>query len=129
MGLENWSWFGAQPTITFEWNHDYGPLDWPTEGTTVMTVHTGTPLYWKASVLDRFDGYGWQRAVPGDPAAAAELQARGVVPGRNLELLHPGWVTDADFELRALSSDLAIGAGTTTSIDGLDSTVESGTAP
>ena len=123
---ENWSWFGAQRTVSFEWNHTYGPLDWPREGTTVMSVDTSDALYWKASVLDRFDGYGWQRALPGDPDAAAEVRARTAVPGAGLERKHPGWVADASFELRALSSDLVIGTGLTTSVDGLSGTLASG---
>ena len=117
---ENWSWFGAQRTISFQWDHDYGPLDWPRDGTTVMTVQSSVPLYWKASVLDRFDGYGWQRAVPGDAAAAAELSARSSTPGGALTRRHPGWVADATFELRALSSSFVIGTGITQSIDGVD---------
>ena len=123
---ENWSWFGAQRTVSFDWNHSYGPLDWPREGTTVMSVDTSAPLYWKASVLDRFDGYGWQRALPGDPDAAPEVRARSSVPGGALERKHPGWVADATFELRALSSDVVIGTGLTESIDGLSGTLASG---
>ncbi|MDX6584141.1 MAG: protein-glutamine gamma-glutamyltransferase [Solirubrobacterales bacterium] len=122
---QSWSWFGAQPTVTFQWDHDYGPLDWPRDGTTLMTVDTTRPLYWKASVLDRFDGYRWQRAATGDPAASAELRARGAIPGSRLEQLHPGWVTDATFEVRALSSDLVIGAGITDAVEGVQGTLES----
>ncbi len=124
---ETWSWFGAQRTVTFKWNHDYGPLDWPREGTTLLTVEADTPLYWKASVLDRFDGYRWERPVPGQPGASAELQARGAIPGDGLELQHPGWVAQATFELRALTSDVVIGAGTTepNAIDGIEGTLAS----
>ena len=122
---ESWSWFGAERMVTFEWNHDYGPLDWPREGTTLMTVETATPLYWKASVLDRFDGYGWERPAPGDSTASAELAARGRVPGAGLEFHHPGWIVDAEFELRALTSDVVIGAGLTGVIDGVEGTLAS----
>jgi transglutaminase-like putative cysteine protease len=122
---ENWSWFGAERTVSFEWNHDYGPLDWPRDGTTLMTVETDTPLYWKASVLDRFDGYRWQRAAPGDAAATAELRARAAIPGAGLERRHPGWVAAASFEFRALTSDVVIGAGITDSVDGIEGTLES----
>ena len=116
---ENWSWFGAERTVSFQWNHDYGPLDWPREGTTLMTVQTETPLYWKASVLDRFDGYRWQRAGAGDPAANAEVErprrrSRGSSSSKSI----PGWIDDATFELRALTSDLVIGAGITGSVNG-----------
>ena len=116
---ESWSWFGAERSVEFEWNHEYGPLDWPREGTTLMTVQTETPLYWKASVLDRFDGYTWSRAVSGDPTATAELGARSIVPGGpELDELNPGWVEEATFELRALNSELVIGAGVTRDVDG-----------
>ena len=122
---ETWSWFGAERTVRFQWDHDYGPLDWPRDGTTLMTVETDTPLYWKASVLDRFDGYAWERATPGDPAAFGELNARGAVSGDGLEQRHPGWITDASFELRALTSDLVIGAGTTEEVNGIEGTLAS----
>jgi transglutaminase-like putative cysteine protease len=122
---QNWSWFGATRTVSFQWNHDYGPLDWPRNGTTVMTVETTRPLYWKASVLDRFDGYRWGRATPGDPTATAELTARGAIPGAGLERRHRGWVTEANFEFQALTSDLVIGAGVPDAVNGLDGTLES----
>ena len=116
---ETWSWFGAERTVEFQWNHEYGPLDWPREGTTLMTVDSERPLYWKASVLDRFDGHTWSRAVPGDPSAVAELHARAAVPGgEELDARHPDWVERAAFELRALTSDFVIGAGITRSVDG-----------
>jgi hypothetical protein len=116
---ENWSWFGAERTVRFQWNHDYGPLDWPRDGTTMMTVDSETPQYWKASVLDRFDGYRWERAAPGDPTAVSELRARAAIPGSALEVKHPGWVVSASFEFRALTSDLVIGAGRTDQVEGV----------
>jgi transglutaminase-like putative cysteine protease len=122
---ESWSWFGAERTVRFDWDHDYGPLDWPRDGTTMMTVDAESPLYWKASVLDRFDGYRWLRPSPGDPTASAELAARGRIPGAGVQAQHPGWVVSADFELRALTSDVVIGAGITNSIAGIDGTLRS----
>jgi transglutaminase-like putative cysteine protease len=122
---ETWSWFGAQRTVQFDWNHDYGPLDWPREGTTLMTVQSETPQYWKASVLDRFNGFHWERAVADDPEAFNEMGARDAIPGSGVERKHPGWVVSADFELRALSSDVVIGAGTTDTVDGIEGTLAS----
>jgi transglutaminase-like putative cysteine protease len=123
---ENWSWFGAERTVRFQWNHEYGPLEWPREGTTLMLVESEQPLYWKASVLDRFDGYTWSRAAAGDTTAAAELGARGIIPGGpELDLRHPDWVEEATFELRALSSDLVIGAGVTRDVEGTAGTLAS----
>jgi transglutaminase-like putative cysteine protease len=124
---ESWSWFGAERSVRFQWNHEYGPLDWPREGTTLMGVETDTPMYWKASVLDRFDGYSWSRAVPGDVTAEAELMARAQIPGGSgLENRHPEWVEAAKFEVAALSSDLVIGAGVTRVVEGAGRSLASG---
>ena len=34
---QSWNWFGGKD-VTFDWNHSYGPLDWPREGTTLLQV-------------------------------------------------------------------------------------------
>lgn len=117
---QTWNWFGAERAVSFQWNHDYGPLDWQRDGTTMLTVQTDTPLYWKASVLDRFDGYRWERAESTDVLAGPEYAARTAIPGAGLLDGHPGWVTDSTFEIRALASSVVIGAGTALSIDGVD---------
>ncbi|MGH2987793.1 MAG: DUF3488 domain-containing protein, partial [Solirubrobacterales bacterium] len=117
---ESWDWFGRDREVTFDWNHSYGPLDWPQEGTTLLEVRSVEPLYWKASVLDRFDGFTWQRAHGDDALSAAERLARRRVPGAELPELHRNWLTQASFEVKALESGLAIGAGTPQAIQGLD---------
>ncbi|MQA76784.1 MAG: hypothetical protein GEU88_21250, partial [Solirubrobacterales bacterium] len=71
-------------------------------------------------MLDRFDGFTWQRAHGDDALSAAERLARRRVPGAKLPELHRNWLTQASFEVEALESGLAIGAGTTQGYQGLD---------
>jgi protein-glutamine gamma-glutamyltransferase len=117
---ESWDWFGRDREVTFDWNHAYGPLDWPHEGTTLLEVRSTKALYWKASVLDRFDGFTWQRANGEDALAAAERHARRRAPGAELPDRHRNWLTQVSFEVEALSSGLAIGAGTPQAQQGLE---------
>ncbi|MFN8176168.1 MAG: transglutaminase domain-containing protein [Solirubrobacteraceae bacterium] len=51
---------GGSPA-TFEWDHRYGPLDWPRDGREVLRVRAEPGAYWKAENLDRFDGFAWRR--------------------------------------------------------------------
>ena len=51
---QSWNWFGGKDVV-FDWNHSYGPLDWPREGTTLLNVRSDRPLYWKAETLETFD--------------------------------------------------------------------------
>ena len=44
-------------TARFDWDHRYGPLDWPREGREILRIKSPTTSYWKASTLDEFDGY------------------------------------------------------------------------
>ena len=117
---ESWSWFGSEREVTFDWDHKYGPLDWPQRGTTLLEVRSDEPLYWKASVLDRFDGFTWQRARDTDIYAAREQAARQFAPGTDLEERHPGWVTEARFDVRSLTSPFVIGAGIVYDVDGVE---------
>ncbi len=115
-----WEVFASDREISFDWDHRYGPLEWPRDGTILMTVRSPKALYWKASVLDRFDGIGWQRAAGGDPLAAAERAARYRQPNADFFHRHPEWTTRADVEVKALTSRLAVGFGTPTSVEGID---------
>ena len=116
---ESWDWFGREREVTFDWNHSYGPLDWPQEGTTLLEVRSVEPHYWKASVLDRFDGFTWQRATGGDALGARALRPTAGA-GRRAPELHRNWLTQASFEVEALQSGLAVGSGVPQAIQGLD---------
>src|SRR6185369_6711734 len=92
LDYQSWSIFGTAADVSFDWDHTYGPLDWPADGTTMLTVNSPTPLYWKTSVLDRFDGFAWQRAKSSDPLATVERQARYATPKGVLRGRHPEWI-------------------------------------
>ncbi|MBV8430304.1 MAG: hypothetical protein JO244_04030 [Solirubrobacterales bacterium] len=57
---------------TFNWSQNYGPIDWPRRGRTVLEIKAAHPEYWKAEDLDVFDGRAWtQGIVPGQVPAPA----------------------------------------------------------
>ena len=39
----DWNWFGGKE-ITFNWDHTYGPLDWPRDGTTLLQVRVAAAV-------------------------------------------------------------------------------------
>ncbi len=118
---ENWDFFADERTVTYNWDHSYGPLDWPQRGTTVLEVASAVPLYWKASVLDRFDGFTWQRATRADALGSGEIAARRIGPSvAELAEQNPEWRLRATFEVRGLRSGLVIGTGTPLAIEGND---------
>jgi transglutaminase-like putative cysteine protease len=91
----------AHSTATFEWNHRYGPLNWPRSGRTLLAVRSADPHYWKAQTLDYFNGLRW-----------VHTRARSAI---NAELppppLNPRWNERISVTVRDLRSDDVIGAG------------------
>jgi hypothetical protein len=85
----NWDLFARERVVHFEWDHSYGPLEWPQRGTSLLSVHSGQSHYWKVTNLDRFDGFKWERARPDDTLARAELAARHKPLGADLADKHP----------------------------------------
>lgn len=98
----SWNWFGGKD-VTFDWNHTYGPLDWPREGTTLLEVEADRPLYWKAEVLDHFDGLRWERSD-----ANVRAGPREELPAR----LNRRWDERIVVTVRSLRTDFVVGAGT-----------------
>ena len=105
-------------TVAFDWNHRYGPLDWPRSGRTLLAVRSDAPHYWKAETLDVFDGLRWSHSNSGERRTlGAELPER----------LNPAWEKRISFTVRDLRSDLLIGAGTFFDTEGdIGSTLPSG---
>ena len=103
---ENWSLFGDDargPGSTFDWSHNYGPIDWPRDGKTLLRVRAARPHYWKAQTLDHFDGLRWVHSnATQDQDAQAELPR-----DRNR-----AWDERLAFRVEGLSSRLLVGAGT-----------------
>ena len=110
----HWSLFSAQGT-SFGWDQSYGPLDWPQKGTLMLEVESEEQHYWKATNLDTFDGARWERSGRSEPEPALggsfgsfQQDLSETAPRPN-----PEWVDRINVEDRRLTSDFAIGAGTT----------------
>ena len=121
-----WSWFGEGKVVTFNWSHEYGPLDWPRDGTTLMNVSSDRPHYWKAETLDAFDGFRWYRSSQSDQArtgadvAFDRFQSEG--PEWDYGEYNGAWDETIDFTVRSLSTNLVVGAGLTYGVDGVRAT-------
>ncbi len=114
----DWRIFGSETRINFNWNHTYGDLDWPQEGTEVFVATSDSPLYWKTYVLDEFDGNAWSRASDGFGEVTPEYELAGASP--ELVEAHPGWVRSFEVEFTGLRSRLAVTSGTIPAVSGLD---------
>jgi transglutaminase-like putative cysteine protease len=107
-----WRLFGSGG-VGFDWDHSYGPLEWPQVGTPLLTVASDGAHYWKTENLDVFDGVGWRRAPR--PAPEPFLGEPAVIhdsSGRGLHADDP-WVDRINFEVHGLRTDVVVGAGTT----------------
>jgi protein-glutamine gamma-glutamyltransferase len=109
-----WTWLGNGKAITFDWTHRYGPLDWPREGTTLLNVRSDRPHYWKAEILDTFDGVRWGRGRTSDATQALQglpSQASEDATWDYFEW-NRRWDEQIRFTVRSLSTNLLVGAGT-----------------
>jgi transglutaminase-like putative cysteine protease len=109
---ERWALFGEGDrgkSTTFDWTHNYGPIDWTRSGVTLLTVRSPEPHYWKAQTLDRFDGLRWRHS-----GASRAQRASSELPRE----ADPRWNRRVDFSVRALRSRLLVGAGTILSVSG-----------
>jgi protein-glutamine gamma-glutamyltransferase len=120
-----WDWFGSGKVVSFNWQHSYGPLDWPRDGTTLLNVKAERPHYWKAETLDAFDGLRWRRIGPASSIDTAsrgygELPSRQEPMGASWDYFewNPRWAEEIEVTVRALRSDLVVGAGTTYQVFG-----------
>jgi transglutaminase-like putative cysteine protease len=95
----------AGPTEAFSWDQAYGPLTWPRAGREMLTVQSPHPYYWRAAVLDEFDGTSW---VQSTAMGTAPLQ----LPQGSATHLNPAWIHDVTYTIDHLRSDLAVVAGT-----------------
>ena len=114
--LEYETWAADAEATRFEWDHRYGPIDWPRTGATLLHVRAARSHYWKAETLDAFDGVRWRRsAAPSGPAGRFEVPPDP--DPRSFERI--------EVTIRSLRSDVAVGAGTTLGVTGAGATVRS----
>jgi protein-glutamine gamma-glutamyltransferase len=121
LNFRDWE-FGREKPATFDWNHNYGPLDWPREGTALAAIESDEPQYWKLSVLDQFTGTRWMR-----PGVAAGLRLElppeveksliGETPPRRL---NERWVEEIGVTIGPMESEFALSAGAAIAAQGVD---------
>jgi protein-glutamine gamma-glutamyltransferase len=97
--------------VSFSWDHDYSPLDWPRDGRELLRVKAEQGAYWKARELALFDGRTWrQDPRPRGEHVAAQLPASPGNTGR--------WSQQIRVTVRNLRTETFVTAGITTSVDG-----------
>ena len=111
-------------TVSYDFDHRYGPLDWPRNGQELLRVSAPREAYWKAADLDQFDGVRWKRSrqTVGD---GATLQ--GQVPDSPAQLRR--WRERVRVTVRGLRSTDVIAAGVTFDVRGTPSPPISPTDP
>jgi transglutaminase-like putative cysteine protease len=88
-------------SVSYVWDARYNGVRFPKKTTTVLSIRAPRrPMYWRATVLDRFDGTRWREHLWGDSYSA--LLPRGVEDRRK-------WV-EQDVTVRALQDNHLIGA-------------------
>ena len=113
LDYRSWNWFGGKD-IVFDWDHTYGPLDWPRKGTTLLNVEADRPQYWKAETLDSFDGLRWRRSGVNDRTAPfGELP-----PDPDVR-----WSERIRVTVRSLRTDFVVGTGTPLRVSGAGDSV------
>ena len=98
---------GGTP-ISFDWDHGYGPIDWPREGAEVLRVTSPVPRYWKADQLTDFDGREWTTRTRVDPGGD---EPEDDLP-RDADRNRAAWTTTFRVALRRIRTPTVVGAGT-----------------
>lgn len=117
-----WKLFGNERIATFDWDHTYGPLDWPQRGTELFVARgSDRPLYWKTVELGDFDGEAWS----GGDARVINLveEPRGadlVGLADRVAAAEEHWIETVEVSILGLRSPLLVTTGATRAIDGVD---------
>jgi transglutaminase-like putative cysteine protease len=120
-----WNLFGGGKVITFDWTHEYGPLEWSRSGATMLHVKSDRPHYWKAETLDGFDGLRWYRTDSLDTRRGHELAFSGPPVNRtrwDYYEYNSDWDERIRFTVRSLSTELVVGAGFVRGVEGVAAT-------
>jgi len=102
----------------FAWDQSYGPLTWPRVGRQMLHVESDGPYYWRAAVLDEFDGTAWIQ--PDLTATSAAQLPQPTSPKLKGQRLNPDWIHNATYTIDRLRSDLVVAAGTPLELPRLD---------
>jgi transglutaminase-like putative cysteine protease len=118
LDYRHWNVFRADAR-SFSWDQSYGPLNWPQEGTRMLVVASDGAHYWKVTNLDEFDGVRWVRSARPGPEPALG-QPRTFHPKNESPQPAAEWVDRINLEVRGLSSEQAIGAGTVLALNKIE---------
>ena len=91
----------SRGTVGYSWDHSYAPLDWPRDGRELLRIKAQAESYWKAEVLDTFDGREWRHG-----ASVAALEPDGTQDRGN-----PQWFQTIHVSVTGLRSQQFITAG------------------
>jgi transglutaminase-like putative cysteine protease len=117
----SWNLSGASATVDFRWDHSYGPLDWPRDGTPLLEIESNEPHYWRAVVLDRFDGYRWVRSES-EPREPLERPSQ-ILGDRSGGLVSESrWLTKVEVTIAGLAGEFLVSPGSAQSINGMQAT-------
>ena len=116
--------FAPAASITFDFNHHYGPLDWPRDGREVLRVKAAREAYWKAENLDDFDGLRWRASTQLDRARIPLLSELPADFRR-----HRNWLQRIQVNVRSLTGHDVVGAGTIIGVDNPPSAALSTASP
>jgi transglutaminase-like putative cysteine protease len=107
-------------SVRYVWDANYNGVRFPKKATTVLSIQApNNPQYWRATVLDRFDGTRWREHVwREDPHELRELWPRNVDDRSK-------WIRQ-DVTVRALDDDHLIGASIPIGYNVSDPTVQQG---
>jgi len=117
--FRDWELGRSQPA-TFDWNHSYGPLDWPRNGTALAAIRAQRAEYWKQAVLEDFDGRRWVQSdrTAGDQSELPTQVEQGIA-GATLVQRKPEWIQTMDVTIGPLESEFVLGAGALVSVAGI----------
>ena len=87
--------------VGYQWNHGYGPIDWPRDGRELLRIKAQAQAYWKAEVLDTFDGRVWRRT-----GSVAALE-----PDGDQDRTQPQWFQKITVRVRGLRTTQFVTAG------------------
>ena len=107
LGWQHWDFYNRPQkpvSVRYVWDANYAGVRFPKHETTVLSIRApSTPAYWRATVLERFNGTRWLEHVWSEtPTETRLLTPEGALNPRN-------WVQQ-DVTVRALEDDHLIGA-------------------
>ena len=115
---------GPSDPVRYDWDHEYGPIDWAREGIELFRVKAPEAMYWKAETLGRFDGARWEVFNAADPDGD-DPEADLAPEWREQE----GWTENLQFTLRRLRTSTVVGAGTILDVTASSRRVEADVLP